>query len=88
MNRRFQAQTQARLGLDRMRREVHCAMSVVDPSARRASATLTHPGHVPDRRRGHGDHLVHGRERDQPVGPLALPPAPPARGTGKATPTT
>ena len=28
MNRRFQAQTQARLGLDLMRREVHCAMSV------------------------------------------------------------
>lgn len=29
MNKRFQAQTSARLGLDRLRREVHCAQSVV-----------------------------------------------------------
>lgn len=29
MNKRFQAQTSARLGLDKLRREVHCAQSVV-----------------------------------------------------------
>lgn len=29
MNNRFQAQTSARLGLDKLRREVHCAQSVV-----------------------------------------------------------
>lgn len=38
MNQRFQAQTQARLGLDRLRREVHCAVSVSPASA--AGATV------------------------------------------------
>ena len=38
MNRRFQAQTQARLGLDRLRREVHCATSVT--SANSAGTTV------------------------------------------------
>lgn len=46
MNRRFQAQTQARLGLDLMRREVHCAMSV-SPSGASASVTLTIPATCP-----------------------------------------
>lgn len=46
MNRRFQAQTQARLGLDRMRREVHCAMSV-SPAGASASVTLTIPATCP-----------------------------------------
>ena len=41
MNRRFQAQTQARLGLDLMRREVHCAISVVTAAGPPARATLT-----------------------------------------------
>ena len=46
MNRRFQAQTQARLGLDLMRREVHCAMSV-SPAGPSASVTLTIPATCP-----------------------------------------
>lgn len=46
MNQRFQAQTQARLGLDLMRREVHCAMSV-SPSGASASVTLTIPSTCP-----------------------------------------
>jgi prepilin-type N-terminal cleavage/methylation domain-containing protein len=46
MNRRFQAQTQARLGLDLMRREVHCAMSV-SPVGASASVTLTIPATCP-----------------------------------------
>jgi prepilin-type N-terminal cleavage/methylation domain-containing protein len=46
MNRRFQAQTQARLGLDLMRREVHCAMSVT-PAGASASVTLTIPATCP-----------------------------------------
>jgi prepilin-type N-terminal cleavage/methylation domain-containing protein len=46
MNRRFQAQTEARLGLDLMRREVHCAMSV-SPAGASASVTLTIPATCP-----------------------------------------
>ncbi|HWN23116.1 MAG TPA: type II secretion system protein [Gaiellaceae bacterium] len=46
MNQRFQAQTQARLGLDRLRREVHCAMSVA-PAGASASVTLTIPATCP-----------------------------------------
>ena len=46
MNRRFQAQTQARLGLDRLRREVHCAQSVAT-SGGGATATLTIPATCP-----------------------------------------
>jgi len=46
MNRRFQAQTEARLGLDLMRREVHCAMSV-SPVGASASVTLTIPATCP-----------------------------------------
>jgi prepilin-type N-terminal cleavage/methylation domain-containing protein len=46
MNRRFQAQTEARLGLDRLRREVHCAQSVTVASAG-ALATLTIPSTCP-----------------------------------------
>lgn len=46
MNRRFQAQTQARLGLDLMRREVHCAMSV-SPAGSSSSVTLTIPPTCP-----------------------------------------
>ena len=46
MNRRFQAQTQARVGLDLMRREVHCAMSV-SPVGASASVTLTIPATCP-----------------------------------------
>ena len=46
MNQRFQAQTQARLGLDRLRREVHCASSV-SPTGPAASVTLTIPDTCP-----------------------------------------
>lgn len=46
MNKRFQAQTQARLGLDRLRREVHCAMSV-SPTGASGSVTLTIPSTCP-----------------------------------------
>jgi hypothetical protein len=46
MNRRFQAQTQARLGLDRLRREVHCAMSIT-PTGPATSITLTIPSTCP-----------------------------------------
>ena len=46
MNQRFQAQTQARLGLDRLRREVHCAISV-SPTGPAASVTLTIPDTCP-----------------------------------------
>jgi prepilin-type N-terminal cleavage/methylation domain-containing protein len=46
MNKRFQAQTEARLGLDRLRREVHCAISV-SPTGPAASVTLTIPTTCP-----------------------------------------
>lgn len=46
MNRRFQAQTDARIGLDRLRREVHCAQSVAISSGG-AAATLTIPSTCP-----------------------------------------
>ena len=46
MNRRFQAQTEARMGLDRLRREVHCAQSVAITSGG-AIATLTIPATCP-----------------------------------------
>lgn len=51
MNKRFQAQTAARLGLDKLRREVHCARSVtvsgVAVSGRYPTATLTIPTTCP-----------------------------------------
>jgi prepilin-type N-terminal cleavage/methylation domain-containing protein len=40
MNRRFQAQTEARLGLDRMRRDIHCS-STVSPAGASATVSLT-----------------------------------------------
>lgn len=46
MNRRFQAQTDARIGLDRLRREVHCAQSVA-VSVGGDAATLTIPSTCP-----------------------------------------
>ena len=46
MNRRFQAQSEARLGLDRLRREVHCAISVATSGAG-SIATLTIPATCP-----------------------------------------
>lgn len=46
MNRRFQAQSDARLGLDRVRREVHCATSVATSNGG-AMAILTIPATCP-----------------------------------------
>jgi prepilin-type N-terminal cleavage/methylation domain-containing protein len=47
MNRRFEAQQTARLALDRMRREIHCAKSAstVGGTGERASVTLRLAGH-------------------------------------------
>ena len=42
MNNRFQAQVTARLALDKMRREVHCA-SVATPTGASSSVTITLP---------------------------------------------
>jgi prepilin-type N-terminal cleavage/methylation domain-containing protein len=44
MNNRFQAQLTARLALDKLRREVHCA-SVVTPTGVASSVTLTLPSY-------------------------------------------
>ena len=44
MNDRFQAQLTARLALDKMRREVHCA-SVATPAGSASSVTLTLPSY-------------------------------------------
>ena len=44
MNGRFQAQVTARLALDKMRREVHCA-SVATPTGSSSSVTLTLPSY-------------------------------------------
>jgi len=46
MNRRFEAQTEARQGLDRLRREVHCAQSVTVGGAG-TIATLAIPSTCP-----------------------------------------
>lgn len=46
MNRRFQAQQEARLAVDLMRREIHCA-SLVSPTGASASITVTLPAGCP-----------------------------------------
>jgi prepilin-type N-terminal cleavage/methylation domain-containing protein len=46
MNRRFQAQQQARVAVDRMRREIHCA-SAVSPAGAAASIAVTIPSQCP-----------------------------------------
>jgi type II secretory pathway pseudopilin PulG len=46
MNRRFQAQQEARLAVDKMRREIHCA-SAVTPSGTSSSITITLPAQCP-----------------------------------------
>jgi prepilin-type N-terminal cleavage/methylation domain-containing protein len=46
MNRRFQAQENARLAIDKLRREVHCA-SGVSPSGSSSSIVLTIPSQCP-----------------------------------------
>jgi prepilin-type N-terminal cleavage/methylation domain-containing protein len=46
MNRRFQAQQGARVAVDRMRREIHCA-SAITPTGAAASITVTLPAQCP-----------------------------------------
>lgn len=46
MNERFQAQQSARLAVDRMRREIHCA-SAVTPTGQSSSITVTLPSQCP-----------------------------------------
>lgn len=46
MNRRFTAQQEARVAVDRMRREIHCA-SNVSPTGASSSITVTLPGQCP-----------------------------------------
>jgi prepilin-type N-terminal cleavage/methylation domain-containing protein len=46
MNRRFQAQQQARQAVDRMRREIHCA-SAITPTGTSAAITVTIPQQCP-----------------------------------------
>jgi prepilin-type N-terminal cleavage/methylation domain-containing protein len=46
MNRRFQAQQQARVAVDRMRREIHCS-SGVSPAGAAASIAVTIPSQCP-----------------------------------------
>jgi len=46
MNRRFQAQQSARLAIDKLRREIHCA-SGVSPSGSSSSITITMPAQCP-----------------------------------------
>jgi prepilin-type N-terminal cleavage/methylation domain-containing protein len=43
MNNRFQAQQEARLGLDRLRRDVHCASTINQGTALSSFVTLTVP---------------------------------------------
>jgi prepilin-type N-terminal cleavage/methylation domain-containing protein len=46
MNRRFQAQQEARVAVDRMRREIHCA-NAITPTGAAASITVTLPAQCP-----------------------------------------
>jgi type II secretory pathway pseudopilin PulG len=46
MNRRFQAQQEARLAVDKMRREIHCAR-LITPTGVSASITVTLPAGCP-----------------------------------------
>jgi prepilin-type N-terminal cleavage/methylation domain-containing protein len=46
MNRRFQAQQAARLAIDRMRREIHCA-SAITPTGASSSISVTMPAGCP-----------------------------------------
>ncbi|HEY7148559.1 MAG TPA: type II secretion system protein [Gaiellaceae bacterium] len=46
MNRRFQAQQAARVAIDRMRREIHCA-SAITPTGASSSITVTLPAGCP-----------------------------------------
>ena len=49
MNRRFQAQQDARVSVDRMRRELHCS-NAITPAGAAASITVTLPAQCPSAR--------------------------------------
>jgi prepilin-type N-terminal cleavage/methylation domain-containing protein len=46
MNKRFQAQQEARVAIDKMRREIHCAKAIT-PAGNSASITVTIPSQCP-----------------------------------------
>jgi prepilin-type N-terminal cleavage/methylation domain-containing protein len=46
MNRRYRAQQDARVAVDKMRREIHCANGIT-PAGTSAAITVTLPGHCP-----------------------------------------
>jgi prepilin-type N-terminal cleavage/methylation domain-containing protein len=46
MNRRFRAQQDARVAVDKMRREIHCA-SAITPAGNSSAITVTLPGQCP-----------------------------------------
>jgi prepilin-type N-terminal cleavage/methylation domain-containing protein len=46
MNKRFQAQQEARVAVDKMRREIHCAKAIT-PSGNSSSITVTIPSQCP-----------------------------------------
>jgi prepilin-type N-terminal cleavage/methylation domain-containing protein len=46
MNKRFQAQQEARVAIDRMRREIHCAKAIT-PAGNSTSITVTIPSQCP-----------------------------------------
>lgn len=46
MNQRFQAQQEARVAVDKIRREIHCA-SAITPAGTSSSITVTLPGQCP-----------------------------------------
>ncbi len=74
MNRRFQAQQQARLSVDKLRREIHCA-TAVSPSGIVVVDHAHDPGAVPDRGRIHNGSLVRARasgSRGRPLRALSL----------------
>jgi prepilin-type N-terminal cleavage/methylation domain-containing protein len=47
MNRRFQAQANARIGLDRLKKEIHCASNVSPTATQTGTITLTLPSQCP-----------------------------------------
>ena len=70
LTRRFEAQQDARLALDALRREIHCASGVTDPEApgrarirREASINITLGAACPTERRGQTRDVVHGAKR-------------------------
>ena len=70
LNRRFEAQQNARLAPDRMRREVHCASSLTFTSA--SSVTIMLPATCPTCRRRAEHRLRHGARHDRQAAASAV----------------